>query len=106
MAQRLSLLSYQNHVNSVSTRAIFKSVRKLNAMAAEHVDETMAGLLPHNIDQHNSFQPMNFVPSVRAASEKKLGLLYSASSARDGWRGDARKRYDNLPFHRFSSMLE
>lgn len=36
---------------------------------------------------------MNYMPSVRAASEKKLGLLHFSSPQNHGWHGDVRKRY-------------
>lgn len=42
---------------------------------------------------HNPNQPMNYMPSVRAASEKKLGLLHFSSPQNHGWHGDVRKRY-------------
>ncbi|PSR94452.1 pseudouridine synthase [Coniella lustricola] len=40
----------------------------------------------------SSNQPANFLPSVRAASEKKLGMLHHISPANHGWHGDVRKR--------------
>lgn len=51
---------------------------------------------PHHAAQqqtHNPNQPMNYMPSVRAASEKKLGLLHFSSPQNHGWHGDVRKRY-------------
>lgn len=50
---------------------------------------------PHQAAQqaHNPNQPMNYMPSVRAASEKKLGLLHFSSPQNHGWHGDIRKRY-------------
>ncbi|KAF3770125.1 tRNA pseudouridine synthase D, partial [Cryphonectria parasitica EP155] len=38
----------------------------------------------------------NFMPSVRAASEKKLGMLHYTSPASHGWHGDVRKRYTDF----------
>lgn len=97
MAKRLSLLLkyifQHDHLTLVSVRPTLKSL--LHSMAAEVVEEKMASP-PANIDQHPSAQPMTFMPSVRAASEKKFGLLNHVSSARDGWHGEVRKRQDNL----------
>lgn len=56
-------------------------------------------VLPHkqnnsgNQGHHNPNQPANYMPSVRAASEKKLGLLHFSSPQNHGWHGDVRKRY-------------
>ncbi|ROW14302.1 hypothetical protein VPNG_03989 [Cytospora leucostoma] len=44
----------------------------------------------------NPNQPANFLSSVRAASEKKLGLLYHSSPQDHGWHGDVRKRYTDF----------
>ncbi|KAI3401265.1 hypothetical protein diail_11971 [Diaporthe ilicicola] len=53
---------------------------------------------PHQAAQssHNPNQPMNFMPSVRAASEKKLGLLHFSSPQNHGWHGDVRKRFTDF----------
>ncbi|KAJ0118478.1 pseudouridine synthase TruD/Pus7 [Diaporthe amygdali] len=53
---------------------------------------------PHHAAQqpHNPNQPMNYMPSVRAASEKKLGLLYFCSPQNHGWHGDVRKRFTDF----------
>lgn len=39
---------------------------------------------------------MNYMPSVRAASEKKLGLLHFSSPQNRGWHGDVRKRFTDF----------
>ncbi|POS78862.1 pseudouridine synthase TruD/Pus7 [Diaporthe helianthi] len=39
---------------------------------------------------------MNYMPSVRAASEKKLGLLHFSSPQNHGWHGDVRKRFTDF----------
>ncbi|KUI65571.1 Multisubstrate pseudouridine synthase 7 [Cytospora mali] len=45
---------------------------------------------------HNPNQPANYMPSVRAASEKKLGLLHFSSPQNHGWHGDVRKRFSDF----------
>lgn len=52
----------------------------------------MASNATHH-NHSNSNQPSNFLPSVRAANEKKMGLLHFISPANHGWHGDVRKRY-------------
>ncbi|KAJ4414587.1 multisubstrate pseudouridine synthase 7 [Gnomoniopsis sp. IMI 355080] len=46
----------------------------------------------------NSAQNANysFTPSVRAVTEKKMGILHSISSAHRGWTGDVRKRFTDF----------
>lgn len=39
---------------------------------------------------------MNYMPSVRAASEQKLGLLHFSSPQNHGWHGDVRKRFTDF----------
>ncbi|KAK7733936.1 multisubstrate pseudouridine synthase 7 [Cytospora paraplurivora] len=51
----------------------------------------------HRYQSHrNPNQPANFMPSVRAASEKKMGLLYHSSPQDHGWHGDVRKRFTDF----------
>ncbi|KAJ4391486.1 multisubstrate pseudouridine synthase 7 [Gnomoniopsis smithogilvyi] len=38
----------------------------------------------------------SFTPSVRAVTEKKMGILHSISSTNRGWTGDVRKRFTDF----------
>lgn len=50
----------------------------------------------NNQSHRNPNQPANYMPSVRAASEKKLGLLHYSSPQNHGWHGDVRKRFTDF----------
>lgn len=41
-------------------------------------------------------QATNYSPPVRAAAEKKMGMLHSMSSAEHGWYGEVRKRFTDF----------